>query len=46
MSHGAQVENDVNFDFLLGFLACFAANMPTQGEMMVLLASIAWEFPP
>ncbi|CAE7552988.1 hypothetical protein AK812_SmicGene21635 [Symbiodinium microadriaticum] len=37
---GEYVENDVNFDFLLGFLACFAANMPTQGEMMVLLAGL------
>ncbi|CAE7477391.1 unnamed protein product [Symbiodinium microadriaticum] len=36
---GEYVENDVNFDFLLGFLACFAANMPTQGEMMVLLVA-------
>ena len=35
---GAQVEHHCNYDFLVGFLAVFAADPPTQGEMMVLLA--------
>ncbi|CAE7018311.1 unnamed protein product [Symbiodinium sp. CCMP2456] len=39
---GEYVEDAINFDFLLGFMASFAADLPTQGEMMVLLLVLAW----